>query len=383
MQAVAEIATQARCTSMQDLLGDIAPRIAQRAAHADAEDRFVAENYADLKASGLIAAAVPAELGGLGASHPELCEMLRRIGAACGSTGLAFSMHTHAVASSAWLWRHRNAPLEGLLRRVAGERIVLMTSGGSDWLAGSGTARRVDGGYRVSGRKVFASGAPIADLFMTMAIAEDSPGKREVIHFGLPMSAEGVHVGSNWRTLGMRATASHDVVLKDVFVPDAAVSVRRTPGVWHPAYQVVSMIAMPLIYAVYLGIAQAARDRALELARRRRQGPRLLDLAGELLNEVRAAELAHGDMIAAAASDDPGFPTTNRVYTARALAGRAVLRAADLAFEVAGGAGLFRDAGFERLFRDLQSSRFHPLQDGDQRHLAAALAFGLDPDAGQ
>jgi alkylation response protein AidB-like acyl-CoA dehydrogenase len=60
-----------------------------------------------------------------------------------------------------------------------------------------------------------------------------------------------------------------------------------------------------------------------------------------------------------------------------------VLRAADLAFEVAGGAGLFRDAGFERLFRDLQSSRFHPLQDGDQRHLAAALAFGLDPDAGQ
>src|SRR5687767_15798644 len=86
MQAVAEIVTRAGCASMQDILGDIAPRIAQRAAHADAEDRFVAENYADLKASGLIAAAIPAELGGLGASHPDLCEMLRRIGAACGST---------------------------------------------------------------------------------------------------------------------------------------------------------------------------------------------------------------------------------------------------------------------------------------------------------
>jgi alkylation response protein AidB-like acyl-CoA dehydrogenase len=381
MLAVAGNATRAGPAQWRDAVAEVLPRIAGRAARADAEDRFVAENYADLKSSGLVAAAVPAELGGLGAPHAELCEMLRQVGAACGSTGLAFSMHTHAVTSAAWLWRHRGAPVEGLLRRIATERIVLMTSGGSDWLAGSGSARRVEGGYLVSGRKLFASGAPVADLFMTMAIAEDTPGKPEVIHFGVPMAAKGVRVGSNWKTLGMRATASHDVFLEDVFIGDAAVSVRRTPGLWHPVYHVVLMVATPLIYAVYLGIAQAARDRALDMARRRRQGPRLLDLAGELLNEVRAAELAHGEMVAAAATDDPGFATTHRTCTARALAARSMLRAADLAFEVAGGGGLFRDAGFERLFRDLQASRFHPLQDGDQRRLAAALAFGLDPDA--
>ena len=374
-------AVKSRPVPWQDIVAGLAPRFAERAAQADQDDAFVAANYAELRSSGLVAAAVPAELGGLGATHGELCDMLRRIAAACASTGLAFSMHTHAVASSAWLWRHRQAPVEGLLRRVASERIVLLTSGGSDWLPSSGAAHRTEGGYLVNARKIFASGAPAADLMMTSAIAEDTRGKREVLHFSVPLRAQGVRIDTNWKTLGMRATGSHDVVLENVFVADEAIGARRAPGMWHPLFHVVSMVAVPLLFAVYLGIAQAARDRALQMARRRRQTARLLDLVGELLNEVRAAELAHTELAAAAATDDPGFATTDRVYRARALCARAVLRSADLALEVAGGAGFFRDAGLERLFRDVQGCRFHPLQDGDQRRLAAALALGLDPDA--
>jgi alkylation response protein AidB-like acyl-CoA dehydrogenase len=375
-------ALKRRAAGTQEIAAELATRFASRAAQADAEDSFVAANYAELKSSGLVAAAVPSDLGGLGATPPELCDMLRALGRACGSTGLAFSMHTHLVTSSAWMWRHQNAPLQDLLRRVATQKLILMTSGGSDWLPGSGSARRVEGGYRVSGRKSFASGAPVADLFMTGAIAEDSPGRREVLHFTLPVQAPGVRVQSNWKTLGMRATGSHDVLLEDVFVADGDIAVRRTPGIWHPLFHIVSMFAQPLVFAVYLGIAQAARDRALELARKRRQTPHLLDLVGRLLNEVRALELAHADMLDAAASDDPGFAITNRLGTARALAGSSVLRAADLAFQVVGGAGFFRDAGFERLFRDLQGARFHPPQDAEQHQLAARLALGLDPDAG-
>jgi acyl-CoA dehydrogenase len=368
-------------TSWQVIVAELAPRFAQRAAQVDAEHRFVAENYAELKASGLMATAVPAEVGGLGASHAELCEMLRQIAGACGSTGLAFSMHTHSVAVAAWRWRHQKAPLENLLKRVSAEGCVLLTSGASDWLPGSGAARRTDGGYLVKARKIFASGAPAAELFLTSAVAEDAPGKREVLHFSVPMDAKGLRVDSNWHTLGMRGTGSHDVILDDVFVPDAAISLRRAPDLWHPMFHVAAMVATPLICTVYLGIAQAARERALLMSSRRRQTPRLLDIVGEMLNEVRAAELAQADMLAAAATNDPGFATTNRVFTARALLGRAVLRAGDLAFELAGGAGFFREAGFERLFRDLQGIRFHLLQDGDQRRLAASLALGLDPDA--
>jgi len=374
-------AVKSRPVPWQDIVAELAPRFAERAAQADQDDAFVAANYDELKSSGLVAAAVPRELGGLGATHPELCDMLQRIGQACGSTGLAFSMHTHNVASSVWLWRHQNLPLDGLLRRVAAERLVLATSGGSDWLPGSGSARRAPGGYRVNGRKAFVSGAPVADLLFTSAIAEDSPGLREVLHFAVPMNAPGVRVQSNWKTLGMRATGSHDIVLEDVSVADGEISVRRAPNLWHPLFHTVLMLAMPLIFAPYIGLAQAARERALAMVCRRRQSLHLLDLVGQLLNEVRAAELAQAEMIDAAASDDPGLDITNRVSTARALAGRSVLRVADLAFEVVGGAGFFRDAGFERLFRDMQGCRFHPLQDGDQRRLAAALALGLDPDA--
>jgi alkylation response protein AidB-like acyl-CoA dehydrogenase len=367
--------------ALNDIVAQLMPRFAQRAAQADADDAFVAANYADLKSSDLIAAAVPAELGGLGAGHADLCEMLRRIASACGSTALAFSMHTHQVATAAWRWKHQQAPVDGLLRRVADERIVLLSSGGSDWLPGSGSAQRTDDGYRVTAKKLFTSAAPAGDLLLTCAIAEDEPGRREVLHFAVPMNTPGVRVASNWKTLGMRGTGSHDVALENVFVADAAISLRRAPDVWHPMFQIVTMFAVPFIYSVYLGIAQAARDRVLALARRRRQTARVLDLAGAVHNEVRAAELAQADMLAAAATNEPGFVTTNRIFTARALLASAALRSADLGFDLAGGAGFFRDAGFERLFRDLQGARFHLLQDGDQRRLAAAMALGLDPDA--
>ena len=79
-------------------------------------------------------------------------------------------MHTHVLAAAAWRWRHQKAPTEGLLKRVATERIQLLSSGGSDWLAGSGKAVKVEGGYRIYGCKVFASGAPAANLFMTSSI---------------------------------------------------------------------------------------------------------------------------------------------------------------------------------------------------------------------
>src|SRR5688572_21041393 len=79
--------------ALQAIVDELLPRFAQRAAQADEDDAFVAANYADLKSNGLVGAGVPAELGGLGASHAELCEMLRRMAMVCGSTALAFAMH--------------------------------------------------------------------------------------------------------------------------------------------------------------------------------------------------------------------------------------------------------------------------------------------------
>jgi alkylation response protein AidB-like acyl-CoA dehydrogenase len=357
----------------------LAGQFTLRASSWDENDRFVAENYDALKSAGLVEAAVPLELGGRGAEVLELCDMLREIAHGCGSTALAFSMHTHQVAIPAWRWRHQNiAAVEPLLRRVAAERLILLSSGGSDWLGGSGKAVKVDGGYRITARKVFTSGAEAGDLLMTGAVIEDE-GK--VAHFAVPMKAPEVKVIPTWRTLGMRGTGSNDVMIDGLFIPDASIAFTRQAGEWHPVYQVIATIAFPLIYSAYLGVAESARDIALELAGKRiESNPHLVDLAGRMETSLRAAQLAHRHMIATAVQNAPSASSVNEIMIGRALVASHAIEAVELAMELAGGAGFYRANGLERCFRDIQGARYHPLQQGPQARYAGSMALGLPVD---
>ncbi len=355
---------------------------AKRATEADEHDRFVADNYAVLKEAGLVEAGVPAELGGGGADVRTLAAMLRTLAHHCGSTALAFSMHTHQVAIPAWRWRHQNATaVEPLLRRVASERIVLLSSGGSDWITGSGKAVKVEGGYRVSARKVFTSGAAAGNVLMTGAVVHTDGEPDAVIHFPVPMAAAGVTVLDTWRSLGMRGTGSNDVLIEGLFVPDAAVAVSRKSGEWHPLFQIISTIAFPLVYAAYLGVAESARDIAVEMAKSKRQSNHALRLAGEMDTALRAAQLAHRWMIEVVERNAPSAGSVNEVMIGRTLVAQNAIRTVELAMELAGGASFYRSNGLERRFRDIQGARFHPLQAGPQAEYAGATALGLPTTA--
>lgn len=360
------------------VLRELAPRFAERAAAHDIADTFVADNYTELRARRVFSAGVPAELGGGGATHAELCDAMRELAHGCGATALALSMHTHQVVIAAWRWRHEGAPVAAFLRRVAAEELILVTSGGSDWLAGSGRAESVAGGFRVHARKVFASGSPAGDLFMTMAILDDPTAGPTVLHLAIPFAAPGVTVHDNWLTLGMRGTGSHDVTLDGVFVPDAAVGIRRPSGRWSPVFHVIATIALPLIYSAYVGVAEAARDLAVREATRRRDDPVTQEAVGSMEMDLAAARLALRSMIDAAKGERMGPEVTNRVLIGRGLTGQAVLRTVEAALEVAGGAGFFRGLGLERLFRDAQGARYHPLRGTAQRRYTGRLALGLD-----
>lgn len=351
---------------------------AKRASEVDENDHFVAENYRALKDADLVAAGVPKELGGAGAEVTELAEMLRELAHHCGSTGLAFSMHTHQVAIPAWRWRHQKASaMEPLLRRVAAEKIILLSSGGSDWIAGSGKAVKVDGGYRVSARKVFTSGAAVGDILMTGAVVQSETEPDAVIHFPVPMKAPEVRILDTWRALGMRGTGSNDVLIEDLFVPDASVSVSRKSGEWHPLFHIIATIAIPLVYAAYLGVAECASDIAISLAKQKRQTPYATELAGRMDTALRAAQLAHRWMIETVERNAPSADTINEVMIGRRLVAENAIKAVELALELAGGAGFYRNNGLERCFRDIQGARFHPLQAGPQAHYAGATALGL------
>ena len=328
--------------------------------------------------AGCFAAGVPHELGGAGLELGEVCEMLRTLGRSCPSTALAFAMHTHQVVINAWRWRHQKAPVAPLLEKVAREGMVIVSTGGGDWLDSSGEAVPGQGGFRVTARKAFASGSPAGSVASTSAVVRDASAPPEVIHFVIPMATKGVSIAPTWRTMGMRSTASHDLVLEDVFVPDAAVGVRRPQGKWHLLFHLVCMLAQPIVYSVYLGVAEAARERALALVRKRRPDEHLLQAVGELENRLESARIAHADWVAFSSGAQPGPATTSKAMINRTLVARGVLGTVDAAMEVAGGAAFFRANGLERLFRDAQGARFHPLQEGLQKTLSARVALGLE-----
>jgi alkylation response protein AidB-like acyl-CoA dehydrogenase len=354
----------------------VAAEIADSAEAHDRDDSFVEEGFAALRREGFFAALVPADLGGGGATNATMCECIRVIARACSSTALAFSMHCHLVAVAAWRRQHQGAPTEGLLKRVAAENLVLVSTGGNDWLSSGGSAEKVEGGFRVTARKPFASGSAVGDLLNTSALYEDPEAGPTVLHFAVPMSAERVRIEATWQTMGMRGTGSNDVVLDGVFVPDAAIGGRRPAGEWHMLFHVISKMAFAFIYSAYLGVAEAARDLAVEAVGKRAPNAFAAQLAGEMDNALLLARLANAEAIALAEDAEPSPQTTSAAMQCRQLTGQYAIATVEKAMELAGGSAFYRRNALERLFRDIQAARFHPLTEKPQLDLAGRVALG-------
>ena len=365
---------------LQAILDDLGPDFAEGVAERDAQDAFAAENYAALKERKVFSAMVPSELGGGGATYSQMCAFVRGLGRYCSSTALSLSMHQHLVAAA--VFNHRNGkPGQKLLEKVADKELVLISTGANDWLGSNGTVERAEGGYRVSAQKPFASGSPGGDILITSAPYQDPEQGWQVLHFPVPLAAEGLSLAGDWRTLGMRATGSETVVLNGVFVPEEAVVLKRPRAAYHPAYNVILTVAMPLIVSAYLGVAEAAADIAQGMARKRSHDTSVPYLLGELINLLTTAQLAQESMVGIA-NDwkfEPVTETANAILVRKAIAAKAILATVEKAMETAGGGGFYRRTGLERLLRDAHGLQFHPLPEKRQQHFTGRFALGLDP----
>lgn len=349
--------------SLLDRAAEIGPTIAEHAARHDAEGSFVTEAYDALRDAGLLKAAVPAELGGDGASVAELTALQRALGHHCGATALASSMHQHVVAFTAWRYRRGLPGAEATLRRVAEEGILLVSTGGGDYTHPRGEAVKVDGGYRVSGHKRFASQSGHGTVMSTMFVLDDPEQGRRVLNVAVPIAAEGVRVADNWDTLGMRGTASHDIVVDDVFVPEERVLANRPYGVVDPPLQVISEVAFPIISGAYLGIAEAAYGAALAAAAPRAESPLVQRQLGLMKQRLQVASWALDGALASLGEDDvaPSHEAYLAVMMAKAEVAAAGVEVCDLAMDVAGGPAFFKGSVVERAYRDIRAIRFHPL----------------------
>ncbi|MCB9038795.1 MAG: acyl-CoA/acyl-ACP dehydrogenase [Lewinellaceae bacterium] len=351
---------------------------AGRARNYDQNDAFVSENYAELKQHRIFSALVPAELGGMGMNHSSMCHFLRILGQYCGSTGLALSMHSHLMSANVWKYVQQGVG-EATLRKVAGQQLVLVSTGARDWLDSNGTMEKVEGGFLVSAFKAFASQSAEGDILVTSAPYNDPREGAQVLHFPVPFAADGLQVLDDWYTMGMRGTGSCTVKLDKVFVPDEAIALRRPQGEYHQVWNVVLTVAMPLIMAVYVGIAEKAA--AMALAKTKNAGEdsgHLPFLIGEMNNQLCTAQVVWGDMVRIANDLDfqPSHQMGHDILTRKTIVANAAIQTVTKAMEIVGGQSFSRKFGLERLFRDVQAANFHPLMEKMQQQFSGSFIMG-------
>ena len=373
------------------LAAELGAEFAPRAGEHDRDNTFIFENFQRLRDSRYTALAIPEAMGGLGGSLRQVCYAQAELARSCGSTALAVNMHLYLTLTNMYRWKHGATAVEPLLRRVAGEGLILMTSGGSDGLWPGATAVKENGGYRVSGRKVFCSQAPVADVLATFATYDDPADGKVVLALGIPTGNEGVQVVETWDTLGMRATASHDVQLDDVYVSEAQVSARRPWGRLDPILRSALIHFGPPVAAVYYGVAAGARDEAVRTLTRRQGGngqpltqdPAVGRLIGLMDYKLRTAWWA---LVGALdeLGDDYGYELSDHNTNTVLLAKRCVVTEAadvvDLAMEAVGGASYFKRSPLERAYRDVRGGKYHPLPPEKTLVFAGRLALGLPVD---
>lgn len=374
---------QAREAELVAWAATFGPQLAEHAARHDAEGSWVQESFECLRDEGFLALAVPTELGGMGATIRQTANVMRELAHHCGSTALALSMHQHVTTFTAWRYRRELPGAEATLRRIVDDRIVIVSTGGGDFVRPRGEAVRVDGGYTVSGRKIFASQSPVGAVMSTMFPFDDPERGMRVLNMAVPFNDPGVTVHDNWDTLGMRGTASNDVTIEDVFVPDERVLADRPYGVVDPPLQLIVSIAFPIIGAVYLGVAESAANAAIAAVA---DGPRATDTivqrqVGLMRNRLQVAGWALEGAFAAVGDDPtPSMETVAAVMAAKREIANAGIEVCDLAMEIAGGAAFFKGSPIERTYRDIRGVKFHPFSNETTLVHAGRLALGLPCD---
>jgi alkylation response protein AidB-like acyl-CoA dehydrogenase len=365
-----------RDAALKEWASGFGPVLAGNAARYDHEGTWVQESYDHLRENGVLALAVPAELGGMGATLRETAIVMRELAQYCGSTALAMSMHQHVTAFTAWRYRRDLPGAEATLRRVAEDGIVLVSTGGADFTNPRGEAVKVDGGYQVSGHKIFASQSPTGTVMSTMFAFDDPERGKRVLNVAVPFGA-GVTVHDNWDTLGMRGTASNDVTIDNVFVPAEKVLADRPYGVVDPPLQVIVSIAFSIINAVYLGVAESAAAHAVAAAAPRAANPTVQRQVGLMQHKLRVATWAHEGAVRVVGDDPaPSMDTVAAIMAAKREIATAGIEICDLAMEIAGGGAFFKGSPIERAYRDIRGAKFHPFSPEATLLHAGRLALG-------
>ena len=364
----------ARQKKLIELAESLGPAFAGRAARYDREASFPHENYAELKEAGLLGLCVPEKFGGLGADLKTYSLVSATLGKYCGATALTFNMHACSMlwpgvlsddldmtpAQRAEHEKHRAIHFARTVKE--GAIYAQPFSEGSAAAAGRApfgtTATRVEGGWSINGKKIFASLSGAAHYYGVLCTeAKPELSMRDTLYMSVPGNAPGLSVTGDWDPLGMRGTVSRNLVFEDVVVPDEAQMMPR--GVY---YQAASRWPhmFTTLSPTYLGIAIAAYEFTVRYLRgeiegmpavKRRMYPTKQIAVAEMwvkLEQTRALFLRMLDD----ARVDPPKDARLRAYAAQFTIMENANDICRLAIRTCGGQSMLKSLPLERLYRD-------------------------------
>ncbi|HEY7171185.1 MAG TPA: acyl-CoA dehydrogenase family protein [Vicinamibacterales bacterium] len=383
-------------TTTSLLTDDLLARFAERAPRYDQEHRFASEDFEELREAGYLLLNVPAELGGYGRNLAEVAREQRRLAYYAAPTALAVNMHLYWTGVAADLWRAGDTSLQWLLEEAARGEVFAAghAESGNDVpvLLSTTRAEKVEGGYRFTGRKSFGSLTPVWTYLGIHGLDASDPSAPVVVHAFMPRNTEGYRIEPTWDVMGMRATQSDDTVLDGTFVSERYVSRVVPAGAAGIDRFVLAILAWAMVGFgnIYYGMARRALDLTIETAKKKRSLALSRPMAYHAELQHRVADMGlrieeiepHLERIADDWSNgvDHGAAWVAKIFAAKHHAVEASWRVVDLSLDVAGGFGVFRRAGLERLFRDARLGRIHPANSMLTHEIVAKTLLGISPD---
>jgi len=363
----------------------------ERAAENDRVGRFPTENFDDLRAAGLLGLTVPSALGGLGEGFPGFQLVAEEVAKGDASTCLCFSMHCAGVGMALSGddddQRQRYASMatdEGKVFTIG----FTEPGSGSHFLRPESVAERTDGGYRLTGRKSFATSAGAADLILVNALVPGADEECFSIFALEPAAMTGIAVGPPWDAMGMRSNDSRSITLDDVFVPESARIGAEGAGV----EIAVRPSCVPLgLATASVGIAQAALDMAVAHAQSRVIAGDESALGGYQAIRFLLAEMAMTTNAVRLVTVRAGLVAEHQpergtlaLTEAKAFCNPLAFEVANKALQVVGGRGYLRGQQAERLVRDARAGDLMaPTAQQAREGLAHALLAVDDVDGAE
>jgi len=347
------------------------------AAKIDEESRHPAEVIEKLAEKGWMGMPYPQEYGGAGTDFLTYAIVVEEISRSCAATGFIFSCHTGLGTGPIYYFGNEEQKRKYLVPLCKGEKLgafaLTEPGAGTDVNAATTTAVLDGDGYVLNGTKTFISNAPVADIFVVFAKTDPAGGAKAMSAFIVTKDMPGFRVGEHFMKMGIRASQTAEVILKDCRVPKENLLGKEGDGL---------KIAMSSlndgrigIAAQAVGITQAALDESISYSKQRVQFGKPIArqqaiqwMIADMATELQAARFL---TYYAAYLKDQGLPYTKEASMAKLFASEVAMRSASKAVQIHGGYGYIKGFKVERLLRDAKITEIYEGTSEAQRMVIA------------